>query len=109
MPGLRPPAPRTAWGRVYEATFEAVISVVLAMFGGYYADENFGTEPIFLLVGLVLGGAAATRRLLKIGPGSSTGPHTEESPSGESHPEGDQSAERASTGDTPGRDGKGNG
>jgi len=108
MPGLRPPAPRTAWGRVYEATFEAVISVVLAMFGGYYADENFGTEPVFLLIGLVLGGAAATRRLLKIGPGSSTGPHTEEHPPGESNPA-DQNSESASTGGSPGRDGKGNG
>jgi len=81
VPGLRPPSPRSSWGRTYEAALEAVISVVLTIFGGYYADRYFGTEPVFLLIGLVLGGIAAVRRLLQIGPGSSSGPDTHESAS----------------------------
>ena len=78
------------------------------MFTGYYADGKFGTEPIFLLIGLVLGGAAGIRRLLKIGPGSSTGLLGESDSADSSDPAG-RETESASTGDDPGHDGKGNG
>jgi len=87
VPGLRPSRPRTTWGRAYEASIEAVISVVLAMLGGYYADRYFGTEPVLMFIGLVLGGVAAVRRLLKIGPGTPAGPQTMEGRDDAARPE----------------------
>ena len=76
MPGLG--RPQTPWGRAFEATFEAAISVVLAMFAGYHADRWLDTEPAFLFLGLIVGGVAAVRRLLKIGSGERAEPSTDE-------------------------------
>jgi F0F1-type ATP synthase assembly protein I len=45
---------------------EAVFSIPVAMGLGYWADSRFGTEPIFLLAGVVLGFAAFVLRLVRM-------------------------------------------
>src|SRR5947208_810379 len=56
-----------AWKSVGELAsigMTMVLATVIGLAGGYYADRWLGTSPIFLLVGLGLGIAAATAVLL---------------------------------------------
>ena len=41
------------------------IAIAIGFFGGYMVDGWIGTLPLFSLLGVVLGFAAATRNLLK--------------------------------------------
>jgi len=41
------------------------IAIIIGFFGGYLLDGWVGTRPLFSLLGVVLGFAAATRNLLK--------------------------------------------
>ena len=41
------------------------VAIALGFFGGYMVDGWIGTRPLFALLGVVLGFAAATRNLLK--------------------------------------------
>jgi hypothetical protein len=41
--------------------------VAIAVGIGYFIDTRLGTEPLVMFAGLVLGGIAAVRRLLRIG------------------------------------------
>ena len=75
MPGA-PKRPTTPMGRAFEGAFEASISVVVALLGGYYADRYFGTGYVLTFIGLVLGGIAAVRRLLQIHNPPAPGPET---------------------------------
>jgi F0F1-type ATP synthase assembly protein I len=52
--------------RAYQAALEAVLAIPVAGGLGYWADTHFGTEPILLLVGLVLGFAAFVVRITRM-------------------------------------------
>ncbi len=67
---LRPPA----WGRAWEGSLEAGMSVAVGVVLGYYADRWLDTEPVFLFIFLILGAIAGFRRLLRIGVPPDTGP-----------------------------------
>ncbi len=41
------------------------VAIAIGFFGGYMVDGWIGTRPLFSLLGVVLGFAAATRNLLK--------------------------------------------
>jgi len=60
------PTPRTQLGHKAEAAWEAVLSVVVGMALGYYADRWLGTEPVLFFAFLVLGCIAGFRRLLRL-------------------------------------------
>jgi F0F1-type ATP synthase assembly protein I len=53
-------------GRAYQAAFEAVIAVVVAGAAGGFADQRFGTAPILLLVGVLLGFGTFVLRLVRL-------------------------------------------
>jgi F0F1-type ATP synthase assembly protein I len=52
--------------KAYQAALEAVFAIPIAGGLGYWADTSFGTEPILLLVGLVLGFAAFVVRISRM-------------------------------------------
>jgi F0F1-type ATP synthase assembly protein I len=52
--------------RAYQGALEAVLSIPIGMGLGYLADRQFGTSPIFLLVGLGLGFAAFVIRVSRL-------------------------------------------
>lgn len=68
----RPPVrrpPRLApikMGRTAEAAWEAALSVVVGAVIGYFADKWAGTAPWLTVVFVVLGTAAAFRRLIRM-------------------------------------------
>ena len=66
----RPPA----WGRAWEGSLEAGLSVAVGVVLGYYADRWLDTEPFFLFFFLIAGAIAGFRRLLRIGAPTDTGP-----------------------------------
>jgi ATP synthase protein I len=52
----RPPA---NWGLVFDLGLRLGVSVILGVGGGLLLDRWLGTRPIFTLIGMVLGVAAA--------------------------------------------------
>jgi F0F1-type ATP synthase assembly protein I len=52
--------------KAYQAALEAVFAIPIAGGLGYWADTRFGTSPILLLVGLVLGFATFVVRLSRM-------------------------------------------
>jgi F0F1-type ATP synthase assembly protein I len=52
--------------KAYQAALEAVLSIPIAGGLGWWADRSFGTAPILLLVGLVLGFASFVMRLVRM-------------------------------------------
>jgi len=52
--------------RAYQAALEAVFAIPIAGGLGYWADTRFGTGPVLLLVGLVLGFAAFVLRIARM-------------------------------------------
>jgi F0F1-type ATP synthase assembly protein I len=52
--------------KAYQAALEAVFSIPVAGGLGWWADRHFGTEPILLLVGLVLGFTSFVLRLVRM-------------------------------------------
>ena len=54
-------------GAAYQGATEAVLAIVLATAGGYWADSSFGTSPLWLLVGATIGFAAFVLRLYRLG------------------------------------------
>jgi F0F1-type ATP synthase assembly protein I len=52
--------------KAYQAALEAVFSIPVAGGLGYWADSHFGTAPILLLVGLVLGFASFVLRIVRM-------------------------------------------
>jgi F0F1-type ATP synthase assembly protein I len=52
--------------KAYQAALEAVLAIPIAGGLGWWADRHFGTDPILLLVGLVLGFASFVQRLLRM-------------------------------------------
>ena len=68
-----PVSPRTAWGKAFEGSFEAGISVAVGVVLGYYADRWLGTEPYLLFFFLIVGAIAGFQRLLRIATPPATG------------------------------------
>ncbi len=54
-------------GAVYQGGSEAVFAILIAAGIGYWIDGRFDTAPTFLLIGLAVGFAAFTLRLVRIG------------------------------------------
>jgi F0F1-type ATP synthase assembly protein I len=52
--------------KAYQAALEAVFAIPVAGGLGYWADSHFGTAPILLLVGLVLGFASFVLRIVSM-------------------------------------------
>jgi F0F1-type ATP synthase assembly protein I len=52
--------------KAYQAALEAVFAIPVAGGLGYWADTRFGTSPILLLVGLVLGFATFVVRIARM-------------------------------------------
>jgi len=53
-------------GIAYQGAVEAFVSILIALGAGYWADWQFGTSPLFLLIGLVLGFGAFVLRLARL-------------------------------------------
>lgn len=60
-------ATRTSAGGAYEGAFEAVGAILIATGLGYWFDHHYGTTPVGLLVGAVIGFAAFVLRLIRLG------------------------------------------
>jgi F0F1-type ATP synthase assembly protein I len=76
-------------GAAYQGAFEAVFAILIAIGLGYWADQSFGSAPIGMFTGVVLGFAAFVVRLIRLrslieGPGE---PGDEDGP--QSGPEAD--------------------
>jgi F0F1-type ATP synthase assembly protein I len=54
-------------GAAYQGGSEAVFSILIAAGIGYWLDSRFDTAPKFLLIGLVVGFASFTLRLVRLG------------------------------------------
>jgi F0F1-type ATP synthase assembly protein I len=52
---------------VYQGAFEAVIAILVAALAGYWLDEYFETEPVLLLVGVIIGFTSFVVRLIRLG------------------------------------------
>ena len=52
--------------RAYQAALEAVFAIPIAGGLGYWADREFGTDPMLLIVGLALGFATFVVRLSRM-------------------------------------------
>ena len=52
--------------KAYQAALEAVFAIPIALGLGYWADRQFGTAPVILLVGLALGFATFVVRLSRM-------------------------------------------
>lgn len=68
-------------GIAYQGAVEAFVSILIALGAGYWADRQFGTSPLFLLIGLGFGFGAfvlrlvhLTRQLKRIPPTSTSPP-----------------------------------
>ncbi|MBB6176143.1 F0F1-type ATP synthase assembly protein I [Anoxybacillus tengchongensis] len=60
--------PFRAIGLMTAISSQLVGSVLVGIFGGRFVDERFSTEPLFLVIGLLLGlsaGVYATIRLIR--------------------------------------------
>ena len=53
-------------GAAYEGAMEAVLAILISVGLGYWADSHFGTGPLWLAVGAVIGFAAFVLRLLRM-------------------------------------------
>ena len=51
----------------YQAAFEAVMAIPIAIGIGYWLDGRFDTTPTLLLLGAVIGFGALVLRLLRLG------------------------------------------
>ena len=54
-------------GAVYQGGSEAVFAILIAAGIGYWLDSRFDTAPILLLIGLAVGFASFTLRLVRLG------------------------------------------
>jgi F0F1-type ATP synthase assembly protein I len=54
-------------GAVYQGGSEAVFAILIAAGIGYWLDSRFDTAPTLLLIGLAVGFASFTLRLIRLG------------------------------------------
>jgi F0F1-type ATP synthase assembly protein I len=50
----------------YQGALEAVLAIVIAMGVGYWADQHFGTEPRWMIVGTIVGFGSFVLRLWRM-------------------------------------------
>jgi len=50
----------------YQGALEAVLAIVITAGVGYWADQRFGTQPRWLIVGTCIGFAAFVLRLFRM-------------------------------------------
>jgi ATP synthase protein I len=67
-------------GRTAETAWEASLSILAGALVGYYADKWLGTEPWLMIVFVVLGAAAAFRRLISLAQATSRDAQNERPP-----------------------------
>lgn len=58
--------PLRAYGLMSAILSQLVGSVLIGIFVGRWLDGQFGTEPLFLIIGLLLGLAAGTYAMLRL-------------------------------------------
>ncbi|MBE2934362.1 AtpZ/AtpI family protein [Anoxybacillus flavithermus] len=58
--------PFRAIGLMTAISSQLVGSVLVGIFGGRFVDGRFGTEPLFLIVGLLLGLAAGIYAMIRL-------------------------------------------
>ena len=68
-PGSRIAVPERAWG--YFALYSEIglvllVTVLVGVLGGYWVDQQLGTLPIFILVGLLVGLGAGARAVYQL-------------------------------------------
>lgn len=68
-PSGQPPAGVSA-GRGMQLGLELGVSVVVCTLAGIWADKTFGTVPLFILLGLVLGFSAGMWHLYRVAVGA---------------------------------------
>lgn len=51
----------------YQGAIEAVMAILIAGLAGKLADDYFGTEPRYLLIGFAIGFASFVLRLVRLG------------------------------------------
>ncbi len=54
-------------GAVYQGGSEAVFAILIAAGIGYWLDNRYDTAPTLLLIGLAIGFASFTLRLVRLG------------------------------------------
>ncbi len=54
-------------GAVYQGGSEAVFAILIAAGSGYWIDGHFDSAPIGLLIGVAIGFASFTLRLIQLG------------------------------------------
>ena len=54
-------------GAVYQGGSEAVFAILIAAGIGYWIDSHFDTAPIGLLIGVAIGFASFTLRMIQLG------------------------------------------
>jgi F0F1-type ATP synthase assembly protein I len=52
--------------KAYQGALEAVLSIPIGMGLGYLVDHQFGTDPVFLLLGLAVGFASFVIRISRL-------------------------------------------
>lgn len=52
---------------MYQGAFEAVGAILVTTLFGYWLDGYFDTSPVLLLVGIAIGFASFTVRLVRLG------------------------------------------
>ncbi len=67
-------------GAAYQASMEAVFSIVIAILLGWWADSYFETSPWGLIAGATIGFAAFVLRLSRLGAAMGAPPEDETSP-----------------------------
>lgn len=66
MSGRLGRAATSGQGAAYEGAMEAILAILIAVGLGYWADQSFGSEPIGLIAGAVIGFAAFVLRLWRM-------------------------------------------
>jgi F0F1-type ATP synthase assembly protein I len=72
-------------GAAYQGAMEAVLSIVIAVLLGWWADRSFETSPWGVLAGATIGFAAFVLRLSRLGAAMNAPPEDPASPGGDAH------------------------
>ncbi len=77
-------------GAAYQASMEAVLSIVIAVLLGWWADSYFETAPWAVVAGATIGFGAFVLRLSRLGAAMGAPPEDETSPDGKGDDDGDR-------------------
>ena len=54
-------------GAAYQGALEAVFAILITTGAGYLADQHFGTSPLYLFLGVLVGFGSFVLRLWRLG------------------------------------------